>query len=323
MRAKQNRMFYILSIMFGGILAGYLMRNAKPVVRLGKSGFINLLVWAMLFILGAEIGSDPDFLGKLSRLGFQALVFASAGVCGSVAAAVLVQKFLSGKGKCIDGTVGRTDSPDSFWRSMRGTLAVLAFFVAGCAAGQAGIIPANMKESNIAMYTLYILMFSVGLGIGSNPELKTILRSLDISLLALPLASILGTLAFSAAAGLFMKDRELTDCLAIGSGMGYYSLSSILISQYKEATSGALLAAELGTVALLSNIFREMITLIGTPFMARKFGPLAPVASAGATAMDVCLPVILKYTGNSMLPAAVISGIVSDFSVPLLVTLFC
>ena len=83
------------------------------------------------------------------------------------------------------------------------------------------------------------------------------------------------------------------------------------------------LAAELGTVALLSNIFREMITLIGTPFMARKFGPLAPVASAGATAMDVCLPVILKYTGNSMLPAAVISGIVSDFSVPLLVTLFC
>ena len=105
--------------------------------------------------------------------------------------------------------------------------------------------------------------------------------------------------------------------------MGYYSLSSVLISQYKEASLGMQMAAELGTIALLANIFREMFTLVGTPLLARWFGPFAPIASAGVTAIDVCLPVLVRYTGDRMLPAAIISGIVTDFSVPLLVPFFC
>ena len=207
--------------------------------------------------------------------------------------------------------------------SMKGTLAVLAVFGAGCIAGWAGWLPFDPEDENITMYILYALMFLVGLGIGSNPDLKGIISSVRPKLLLLPAASILGTLAFSAAASLFLRSRGVTDCLAVGSGMGYYSLSSILISQYKEASLGAQLAAELGTIALLTNIFRELFTLVATPILAKKVSPLAPIASAGATAMDVCLPVILKYTGNRFMPAAVISGIVSDFSVPFLVSFFC
>ena len=80
--------------------------------------------------------------------------------------------------------------------------------------------------------------------------------------------------------------------------MGYYSLSSILISEYRQMALGAQLAAELGTIALLSNVFRELFTLVASPFLARKFGPFAPIASAGATAMDVSLPVILRSSGR-------------------------
>lgn len=206
---------------------------------------------------------------------------------------------------------------------MKGTLAVLAVFAAGCIAGWTGWLPFDPEDENITMYILYALMFLVGLGIGSNPDLKSIITSVKPKLLLLPAASILGTLAFSAAASLFLRSWGVTDCLAVGSGMGYYSLSSILISQYMEASLGAQLAAELGTIALLTNIFRELFTLVATPVLAKKVSPFAPIASAGATAMDVCLPVILKYTGNRFMPAAVISGIVSDFSVPFLVSFFC
>ena len=206
---------------------------------------------------------------------------------------------------------------------MKGTLAVLAVFAAGCIAGWAGWLPFDPEDENITMYILYALMFLVGLGIGSNPDLKSIITSVKPKLLLLPAASILGTLAFSAAASLFLRSWGVTDCLAVGSGMGYYSLSSILISQYMEASLGAQLAAELGTIALLTNIFRELFTLVATPVLAKKVSSFAPIASAGATAMDVCLPVILKYTGNRFMPAAVISGIVSDFSVPFLVSFFC
>ena len=45
--------------------------------------------------------------------------------------------------------------------------------------------------------------------------------------------------------------------MAVGAGFGYYSLSSIFITEYK--------GPELGTIALLSNITREIITLLFAP----------------------------------------------------------
>ena len=166
-------------------------------------------------------------------------------------------------------------------------------------------------------------MFLVGVNIGGNPELKKIFSSVDPKLLLLPLASVFWTLAVTALVSLVLPGWGLADCLAVGSGMGYYSLSSILISEYRQMALGAQLAAELGTIALLSNVFRELFTLVASPFLARKFGPFAPIASAGATAMDVSLPVILRSSGNRFLAAAVISGVICDFSVPLLVSFFC
>ena len=149
---------------------------------------------------------------------------------------------------------------------------------------------------------IWLMLFLLGLEVGSNRDLAAGLSSLLC--LALP-------------------EWRLPDCLAVGGGMGYYSLSSILISEYVEASLGSRLAAELGTIALLSNVFRELFTIVAAPFLARRFGPFAPIAAAGATAMDVALPAILRSSGERCLPAAVVSGVICDFSVPLLVTFFC
>ena len=85
--------------------------------------------------------------------------------------------------------------------------------------------------------------------------------------------TILGTLAGSAAVSLILTHRSLTDCLAVGSGFGYYSLSSIFITEYK--------GAELGTIALLANISREILTLLAAPLLVRWFGNLAPISAGG------------------------------------------
>ena len=209
---------------------------------------------------------------------------------------------------------------------MKGTLIVVAFFALGCLAGWSGLV--NLEHfgeagKNITMYVLYLLIFLVGVSMGCNPDLKKILKGVSPKLFLLPLATISGTLLFSALAGLLISEWNVFDCLAVGSGMGYYSLSSVLISQYKEVSLGAQMAAELGTVALLTNVFREIFTLVSTPALNKWLGPFAPIASAGVTAIDVCLPVITRYTGDRMLPAAIVSGVVTDFSVPVLVTFFC
>ena len=203
---------------------------------------------------------------------------------------------------------------------MKGTLAVVLVFAAGCLAGWSGL--ADLESfgeigKDLTMYVLYLLIFLVGISMGCNPDLKKIVKSVSPKIFLLPVVTILGTLLFSALASLLISKWNVFDCLAVGSGMGYYSLSSVLISQYKEASLGVQLAAELGTIALLTNIFRE------TPLLGRWFGPFAPIASAGVTAVDVCLPVIVRFTGDRMLPAAIVSGVVTDFSVPVLVSFFC
>ena len=103
--------------------------------------------------------------------------------------------------------------------------------------------------------------------------------------------------------------------MAVGSGFGYYSLSSIFITEYK--------GAELGTIALLSNISREIITLLSAPLLVRWFGNLAPIAAGGATTMDTTLPIITQYSGQQFVIVSIFHGFVTDFSVPFLVSLFC
>lgn len=122
-------------------------------------------------------------------------------------------------------------------------------------------------------------------------------RSLGIKTLLVPIATITGTLAFSALAALMISRYSVYDCMAVGSGFGYYSLSSVFITQYK--------GAELGTVALMANIFREIITLLFAPLLVRFFSPLAPICAGGATTMDTTLGVITRFSGREYVFIAV------------------
>lgn len=122
-----------------------------------------------------------------------------------------------------------------------------------------------------------------------------------------------------------LHGRDLNDCLTIGSGFGYYSLSSVLIADIKSATLGPQGAAELATIALLANVIREMIALFGTPVLARWGGRLVPISVAGINSMDVCLPMIVRssYKGEELIPIAILHGIALEVSVPFLINAFC
>lgn len=206
---------------------------------------------------------------------------------------------------------------------MKGSLLVLVFFLIGCLLGIADMLPLDKLQSNLTLYILYALMLQVGISIGCSKNLKSIVSQLRPKFLLIPLATILGTLLFSALASLLLSRWSVFDCMAVGSGFAYYSLSSILITQFKEASLGLQLATELGTIALLSNIFREMMALLGTPLLCKYFGKLAPISAAGVNSMDVVLPMITRYSGSDMLPVAILHGLLIDMSVPFFVSFFC
>lgn len=204
---------------------------------------------------------------------------------------------------------------------MKNNLIVLAIFGIGCLAG-AGFQP-EADMHNWSLCILYALMLQVGIGIGSNRGLQQELKKLSPKMLLVPAATIIGTLAFSAAASLLLSQWSVFDCMAVGSGFAYYSLSSILITQFKEPSIGLQLATELGTIALLSNIIREMMSLVGAPLIRKYFGRLAPISAAGVNSMDVLLPSITRYSGKEVMPIAIFHGILIDLSVPFFVNLFC
>lgn len=198
---------------------------------------------------------------------------------------------------------------------MKGSLIIVSFFALGILCGLFNWIPSEWLSNDLSFYALCGLMFSVGLSIGHDPQTIQNFRSLNPRLMLLPVGTILGTLTAVALVSFLFSHRTMTECMAVGSGFGYYSLSSIFITEYK--------GAELGTVALLSNIAREIITLLCAPLLVRWFGNLAPISSGGATTMDTTLPIITQCAGQKFVIVSIFHGFVVDFSVPFLVTFFC
>lgn len=131
----------------------------------------------------------------------------------------------------------------------------------------------------------------------------------------LPVMTVLGTFLGVIAVSVLIKDRPIHELLAVSAGFGYYSLSSVLITQYK--------GVELGTIALLANIVREVLTLLLAPWMVKYFGKLAPISAGGATTMDTTFPVIIKNSGKEFSILSIYHGFITDLSVPFLVTFFC
>lgn len=196
---------------------------------------------------------------------------------------------------------------------MKGSLIILSFFVFGLLVGMYNLIPEHFSQNDYSIYALYILMFLVGIGVGSNKKSLSLIKAVNFKILLVPLSVITGTYIGVSVFSLLQDKLSLIDSLAVGSGFGYYSLSSVLISEVSSDT--------LGVIALLSNITREIITLLLTPLFARYFGKLAPIASGGATAMDTTLPVITKYIGSDYAIISVFSGVVLTILVPILITL--
>lgn len=196
---------------------------------------------------------------------------------------------------------------------MKGSLTILSFFILGVLLGLFRFVPELLITNDYSQWALYVLMFLVGISIGADPNSLTAIKQLNFKILLVPIVTIAGTTMGVAAVYLFLSSDKFLDLLAVGYGFGYYSLSSIFITKLR--------GDELGVIALLANIMREVITLVAAPIFAVYFGKLAPIVSGGATSMDTTLPIITKSSGKEYAMISIFHGIVLSVLVPFLVTL--
>ena len=160
---------------------------------------------------------------------------------------------------------------------------------------------------------LLLLLFSVGIDMGLNKQVFSQIKKLGFKILLIPIGVAAGSLLGGAVVSIFFT-QSLQECLAISSGMGWYSLSGILLTEAGNPTGG--------TISFLANVMREMLTFISVPFIAKHISYYCAIAPAGATAMDTTLAIISRNTNGTIAVIAFVSGISLTMVIPILVPLF-
>lgn len=302
-------MIIVLLFLWISAALGYLLRR-HPQHWVGP--MTTYIIWLLLFLLGMEVGSNRELMRSLGTLGVESLLASICMVAGSGLAALVFAKSIRSLKKNRSLGTEATDAV-SLWHQMKDSLVIVVFFTLGLVSGVT--LPSPPLPEAAGYWTLCVLMGTVGFSIGQNDEVRRSIRNLDKRLMLLPLATILGTWGGMLVVSVLIPRLSVSEWMAVGSGFGYYSLSGIMISELK--------GAEIGTIALMSNIIRELITLVASPFLLRWFGPLAPITAGGCTTEDTTLPVIARTCGKELVPVSIFHGLTIDFSVPFLISFFC
>ena len=198
---------------------------------------------------------------------------------------------------------------------MKETIIIILSLIIGIVVGIFVELPINIEETPLVTILLSGILFCVGLSIGSDKKTLDAIRHLSPSLLMLPFCTVFGSLIGTFLITLFIPGLSLSQGLAIGSGLGYYSVSSIIIGDYFGPT--------LAAVGLFANVFRELLALLTMSFQPKLWGILPGISSGGANTSDVLLPAITGASGDEFAVPAIYNGVVCTILVPFIVTFFC
>src|SRR5690606_29589167 len=169
----------------------------------------------------------------------------------------------------------------------------------------------NHFEYSLHMSTwnlLLIFMFLIGLDLAYSPLDRS---WLNWKIMLVPIGCILGSLAGAFFTAAIVKDISLKDLIMLSQGYGFYSMTGIVVTELKNA--------ELGSIALMNDLFREIIAIILMYSIGWRY-PRSAISSAAATAMDVTLPMVRQACGNEFIPHAMVSGFILSILAPILVS---
>lgn len=155
---------------------------------------------------------------------------------------------------------------------------------------------------------LLVFMFLIGLDLAYSPLDRS---WLNWKILLVPAGCIIGSILGALVAALLISTISLTDLIMLSQGYGFYSMTGIVVTELKNA--------ELGSVALMNDLFREIFAILLMYMIGWRY-PRSAISSAGATAMDVTLPMVKQSCGNDFIPHAMVSGFILSILAPIVVS---
>ena len=325
-------MFEII-LYIGLCVAGYVvavpLRSKRD--QLGWVGTVQTIaVLALVFTMGLRIGYNEEVIGNLGSYGLYALLYTVAIMVLSVACVSMTRRVMGidryglMENKALSEVEIAAGEPREEEAPPKGidrmTVYILCMVVAGIAAG---FLVCRQIFRNEEAFTegaamtirglLCVLLTFVGLDLGLEGAIIDNFRKVGVRVLAIPAAGIIGTLLGAFLVGLVLP-LSTRESLGIGAGLGWYSLGAAILMDAGMMTAGA--------ISFMHNVMREMFAIILIPVVARKIGYVECVTLPGASAMDVCLPIVVRADSGNTAVYSFISGTVLSFMVPVLVPLF-
>lgn len=325
-----------LGITVVGYIIGSKIRSQKE--KLSWTGKVQTVAITILVLLmGMRMGSNEQITQNLSTIGLSALIMTIVIMVFSIAAIFITRKLMkidkygrfkesvpedklnSDNQQNKDFEHQAAEEEDNKGVNLMTLLIVVAVAI-GMLIGYF-VIRSIFAENIEAFYSavglgikigLCLLLIFVGLDLGLDGTVIDNFKKVGLRILVFPVVVIAGTLAGAAVISPFI-DLSLRECLAIGSGFGWYTLAPGIIMEAGYVTASA--------VSFLHNVMRELLSIVFIPLVARKIGYIETTGMPGAAAMDVCLPIVEKSTRSDIAVYSFVSGVVLSILVPVFVPL--
>ncbi len=175
-----------------------------------------------------------------------------------------------------------------------------------------GHLSAFSLPSDLSTVLLVVLVFVVGIDIGSGERIFVKLRLSLPRILWQSICTIAGTF-FGAVLCSWFLPLTVLETMTASSGLGWYSLSGTMISQ--------MYSPLLGAVSFASNVFREVLAILLVPALSKK-APNGAISIGGATTMDTLLGLISRYASPDHTLIAFGQGVILSVTVPLWISFF-
>jgi len=330
-------MLTIMLLIVLGIVIGFLFRKTASLFTV--SNFISAFsVYLLLFFMGISTAVKKELFENFKIIGAQSILLCIVGILGSIVALIPVGFYLKRHRSYLwsylelKSNENSDEANEDFIPEQSPNLSVSNYipekkerlitkdmfypiicFVLGFFFSIYFLPEKQDWMDKMVTWSLYILIFFTGIGIGRQNAFELI-KKYHVFVILIPLIAMFGSMLFSLLISLVSKTLNPVNSLAIASGMGYYSISAIITGQN--------LGEIVGVTALFTNLLRELLTMLFAPLMVKMFGPLAPIGSGGATAMDTTLPFIKKSSGNEYAIIGFISGVILTILVPVVTSVF-
>ena len=308
-----NIIIYILLVAAGCFLGHRFHLGSRLSYWIGRLQFVSLMV--LICTLGIRLGADRQVIASLGQIGLTALLISVFSMAGSLIAVTLLRRFvlkLDRYGRPVEmaaepapesGRGGKADQTLTKW--------IVAAVVLGMLSGGFFLSGRDLSWcSAVIDFGLYLLLFLVGLDMGRQGDVIRELRTSGFEVLLVPFSVIVGTFLFAGAAGILLP-LSIKDTVAASAGFGWYSLAPTLLAPY---------SLSLSAVSFLSNVMREILSIVAIPFVARSIGYLECVSLPGAAAMDTVLTIVVGATHERITIYSFISGVILSLLVPVLVS---